>query len=101
LKGHDVTVVSSADEALGLIAAGRSFDVILSDLMMPVRSGMDLYDALLESSPRHATRVVFISGGTSMPSAEAFLERVPNERIEKPFETNAIRALVQKFVGLA
>lgn len=100
LRGHDVTAVSSANEALALIASGRSFDVILSDLLMPDRSGMELYDALAECSPRHAKRVVFISGGAFTPGATAFLERVPNERIAKPFDAGAVRALVQRYVQL-
>ncbi len=100
LKDHDVTVVTSAKQAIDLIATGKSFDVILSDLMMPEGSGMDLYDALSECAPRHAGRVVFVSGGAFTPGAKAFLERVPNERIAKPFEANVVRALVQRYVKL-
>jgi two-component system, cell cycle sensor histidine kinase and response regulator CckA len=100
LRGHEVTAVTSANEALELIASGRTFDVILSDLLMPERSGMDLYDALAERSPRHASRVVFVSGGAFTAGATTFLERVPNERIAKPFDASTIRALVQRYVGL-
>ena len=99
LRDHDVTVVTSAKDALDLIATGRSFDVILSDLMMPGKSGMDLFDTLSECSPRHAEKIVFVSGGAFTPGAAAFLERVPNERIRKPFESNSVRALVQRYVG--
>lgn len=63
LTGHDVTIACSADEALGLIASGRAFDVILSDIMMPGKSGIELYAELEATSPEHSERVVFISGG--------------------------------------
>ncbi len=98
LAKHDVTAFTSAKEALERIQAGACFDLILSDLMMPGMSGMEFYDALARERPRVAERMVFMSGGAFTPAARAFLDRVPNERIEKPFNLNTVRELVQKFV---
>jgi PAS domain S-box-containing protein len=98
LASHDVTAVGSAREALELIQADTRFDVILSDLMMPGISGMEFYDTLVRERPQIAERVVFMSGGAFTPSARAFLDRVPNARIEKPFNLGQVRELVQKFV---
>lgn len=98
LRDYDVTVLTSADEALAMIAAGRTFDVILSDLMMPGTSGVELYEKLARTAPEQTQRMVFVSGGAFTPAARAFLERVPNELIEKPFDTKVVRALVQRFV---
>jgi hypothetical protein len=42
--------------------------------------------------------MVFITGGAFTPAANEFLERVPNERLDKPFEPAAVRALVERFV---
>ncbi len=97
LVNHDVTTFTSAKEAVELIEAGTSFDLILSDLMMPGMSGMEFYDALAREQPRAAERMVFMSGGAFTPAARAFLDRVPNERIEKPFNLNQLRELVRKF----
>ncbi len=98
LVNHDVTTVTSAKEALQQIEAGTAFDLILSDLMMPGMSGMEFYDTVARERPRIAERMVFMSGGAFTPTARAFLARVPNERIEKPFNLSAVRELVQKFV---
>jgi PAS domain S-box-containing protein len=98
LTSHHVTTVSSAREALALIQADTPFDVILSDLMMPGISGMEFYDTLVRECPRVAERVVFMSGGAFTASARAFLDRVPNERIEKPFNLRQVRELVQRRV---
>jgi hypothetical protein len=43
--------------------------------------------------------VVFVAGGQLTAAASAFLDRVANERIEKPFDPQAVRDLVQRFVG--
>ena len=98
LQGHEVTVVGSADEALALIASGSIFDIILSDIMMPGKSGIDLYEALRTISPEHADRVVFLSGGAFSAGAHEFLQTVPNERIDKPFEASVVRSIVSRFV---
>jgi PAS domain S-box-containing protein len=97
LRAHHVTLVTSAREALALFSAGKEFDVVLSDLMMPVMSGMELFDVLSKLNPKMASKVVFVTGGAFTPEANAFLDRVPNLRIEKPFASQALRDLVQTF----
>lgn len=96
LRAHDVTLAASAEEALDRILADERFDVILSDLMMPGMSGMDLYDELARRRAPMAERMVFITGGAFTPAASAFLDRVPNRRLEKPFSPEELRAVVEK-----
>ena len=98
LKGHDATIVTTAQEGLELLSAGKDFDVILSDLMMPGMSGIEFHAALVRLHPKMASRVVFVTGGAFTPEANAFLDRVTNERMEKPFDLRQIREMVQKFV---
>jgi two-component system cell cycle sensor histidine kinase/response regulator CckA len=99
LAGHDVTVVTRAKDALGLLDSGASFDVILSDVMMPEMSGLDFYMELSKRFADHSDRVVFISGGAFTPATRASLERTGNLRIDKPFEPRHIRDVVQRFVA--
>jgi hypothetical protein len=39
--------------------------------------------------------MVFVSGGAFTSRAQAFLDAVPNARIEKPFDSIGLRALVR------
>ena len=94
LHDHDVTAVTSGRAALDLLEGGSTFDLVLCDLMMPGMSGMDLYAALLELHPEMAPKVVFLTGGAFTPEANAFLRRVPNPRLEKPFNSDALRSMV-------
>ena len=96
LRGHEVTTVSSGKQALELVLAGNHFDVILSDLMMPGLSGMELFDEICRHRPELASRVVFMTGGAFTAAAASFLDRVPNERLEKPFSIAAVRAVVDR-----
>ena len=100
LRDHDVTVVATANEALELLVSGTPFDLILSDLMMPGMSGMDLYEELSRRGSKAATRMAFITGGPFTTAAQKFLDRVPNERIEKPFGFTTLRHLIEKLVSV-
>ncbi len=94
LRDHEVTVVTMATEALSLLAAGRHFDVILSDVAMPATSGMAFYDELTRRFPGVADRVIFVSGGSVTLESRAFFERVSSTRIDKPFESVHVERLV-------
>jgi CheY-like chemotaxis protein len=91
---HEVELASSAGAALERVKAGQQFDVIVCDLMMPQMTGMDLHAELARISPELAAGVVFVTGGAFTAGTRAFLDAVPNHRIEKPFEAQQLRAVI-------
>ena len=101
LKGHDVTLVRSGREAMARLRDEQRFDLILCDLMMPEMTGMDLHREVARAWPDLTERMVFLTGGAFVHSARLFLETVPNERLEKPFDLHTLRALVQRYVDAA
>lgn len=92
--GHDVIFEERGAQAVSRVLGGERFDVILCDLMMPEQTGMEVYEAIRAASLEQAERMVFITGGTASPRVRAFLDEVPNQRLEKPFDPQALRALV-------
>jgi PAS domain S-box-containing protein len=96
---HDVTGEVRADAALERIRAGERFDAIVCDLMMPQVTGMDLYDALLALAPRQAEAMLFLTGGAFSPRARAFLDRVPNPTVEKPFDSATLRKGLERLLA--
>ena len=87
---HDVEFTTLAAEVLPRLEAGERFDLILCDLMMPRMNGMDFHAALHRLRPELTGRVIFLTGGAFTPQARSFLERVPNRRVEKPFNARAL-----------
>ena len=61
LHGHHVETAEDGRKALELLA-GRSYDVILSNLRMPGMSGEDLYRRIEHGWPHLAPRFVFVTG---------------------------------------
>jgi CheY-like chemotaxis protein len=91
---HEVVPVTSAREALERIKTDRPFDIIFCDLMMPEVSGTDFYKQLSVSAPELLDRLVFMTGGVFSTRTNAFLEKLPNPCIEKPFDIGALLALI-------
>ncbi len=92
---YAVDVVSSVGAAEQLIESDGRFDLILCDLMMPGRSGMDLYRWVSQKKPELADRMIFMSGGAYTAEAHEFLERVGRHRIDKPFDVDALLDLMR------
>jgi signal transduction histidine kinase len=94
LKNHDVTVLHDSVRALAQLEQARDFDLVFCDLMMPDRTGMDIYESVRRFDPEFADRMVFISGGVFTGAARSFLDSVKNRFVEKPFERGEIMAIV-------
>jgi PAS domain S-box-containing protein len=96
-REHDVTIVPRAVDALARLRAGERYDVLLCDLG---EGGMQLHRDLVALDPAQADHVVFLSHGVLSAAARAFLDRVPNPSLEKPFEVGVLRALVRGRLSL-
>jgi PAS domain S-box-containing protein len=96
---HALTCPKTSPEALALIDGGMCFDLILCDVTMPELSGVELHQRLLARHPDQARRMVFLTGGALSPEALEFTRTVPNRKVEKPFDSQQLRRLVQELLG--
>ncbi|MCS6913239.1 MAG: response regulator [Myxococcota bacterium] len=94
---HEVCAVSGGEEAIRLLLADPHYDVILCDVMMPV-GAEEVYRTVTSIHPNLAERFVFLSGAAFAPEARAFLDGLPNLRIDKPFDVNELVHLVGELV---
>ncbi len=95
---HEVVAVTRASEAIDFITRGERFDIIMSDLMMPEITGMDFHAELLRIAPEQAEKIIFMTGGAFTPQARAFLDRIRNPRLEKPFDESTLRSLIHSLL---
>ena len=96
LRGHDVQVFTSGEEAVERLCSDEPFDVVFCDLMMPDLSGMEVFARVSEQCPEMASRFVFMTGGAFTPEAREFLKQSTLACLEKPFELRQIRDLVRE-----
>ncbi|HTN53223.1 MAG TPA: ATP-binding protein [Anaeromyxobacter sp.] len=95
-KSHEVETVAAAAEALARLDSGRRYDAILCDLMMPQMTGMELHERLASGDPDHARRMIFVTGGAFTERAAEFLRSTPNPCLEKPFDADVLRLVVER-----
>ena len=94
--GHEVVTAANGNEALVRVAQGK-FDLIVTDLLMPEREGLETIVAVREQNPQQ--RVMAISGG--LRSGPLNFLKVAQKlgasvALEKPFGTEVFLAGVEK-----
>jgi signal transduction histidine kinase/FixJ family two-component response regulator len=94
LPRHKVTTVPSVEAAEDAIMTTQ-FDVILCDVMMPDRTGLDMHRMIEAKRPDLLRRVVFMSGGAFTPALATFLETVPNTCLKKPFRKEELERAIE------
>ena len=93
---HDVSVVASARMALRLLEQGERFDAVITDLMMPDLTGVELERALVALDPRLAGRVVFMTAGALTEEARRAMEAGAIPCLAKPVPLEAMREALAK-----
>ena len=96
---HDVTVVSSARTALRLIERGERFDAILTDLVMPDMTGLELHRRLVALAPDLEGRVLFMTAGAFTDEARRATEIAPDACLEKPVRLDVLRAALARVIA--
>src|SRR5438045_1935709 len=87
LEGHEATVCDNADRALEL-ARTQKFDMILSDVVMPGKNGIDLLADLKAAGV--GTPVVMISGQANVEMAVRATRLGAVDFLEKPLSTDKL-----------
>jgi two-component system response regulator PilR (NtrC family) len=94
--GYAVTLAQDAETALSLIEASGedSFDLVLSDLHMPGKTGLDVLRAARDHDP--STQVVLMTAFGSVGSAVEAMKSGAYDYIEKPFKQAPLLSLLEK-----
>ena len=93
--GHHILVTDKGKEALEVIKTNK-IDILLTDVVMPDISGIELARILLNTTPD--SRVIFMSGymRPSLFSEEAGAKITDNDFIQKPFSGKTVVKRVKK-----
>src|SRR5215471_11855868 len=93
--GHEVDTATNGRLALEKLQT-RVYDLILSDLRMPECDGPALYHEFQHHHAQLCQHIVFLTGDTLGPEAQAFLEQVDTPRLTKPCRAVQVQQVVQQ-----
>ncbi len=98
LAGHDATVCDNASRAVELVRA-EHFDLILSDVVMPGKTGMELLEELKKAGVQ--TPIVLISGQANIEMAVKATRLGALDFLEKPLSTDKLLLTVENALKLS
>jgi two-component system, NtrC family, nitrogen regulation response regulator NtrX len=98
LEGHEATVCDNAARAVELLRTG-SFDLILSDVVMPGRSGLELLEDLKKAGVK--TPIILISGQANIAMAVKATKLGALDFLEKPLSTDKLLVTVENALRLS
>ncbi len=93
-ESHAVVTAASGDAGLAILAKDDRFDLVLCDLHMPGKDGIDVFEAVTRANPALAARFVFATGGAFTARTQRFLELTRPRTLTKPFKIDALFALL-------
>jgi len=94
-RGYSVARASCALAALELFEAqGGAFDLLLSDVVLPDKDGLDLADYCLSQQPE--LRVLFTSGYTDERSCWSVITERGYHFLQKPFDLRELLTAVEQ-----
>jgi DNA-binding NtrC family response regulator len=97
LAGHEATVCDNANRAANLLRT-ESFDLILSDVVMPGKDGLALLQELKAAGVK--TPVVLISGQANVEMAVRAVKLGALDFLEKPISTDKLLVTVENALRL-
>jgi DNA-binding NtrC family response regulator len=92
-ESYDVTVAANADEAFNLMDA-QPFDVVLTDLRMPGKSGLKIIDKALALPTRPA--VLMMTAYGNIDTAVEAMKRGAVDFLTKPVNIERLEVLIQR-----
>lgn len=96
LAGYNVDVAVNGSDALGKLS-GKGYDLVITDMKMPVLGGLELYLRSMDKYPELKDRFLFMSGDSSWDYnvTPCLVAR----RIQKPFKIKELLAQVNALAG--
>ena len=98
-QGHEVEEASGGDPALELLRS-REFDLVLLDLIMPDRSGIEVLDVLRAEGLLGRAPIIVLSALDEFDGVVSALERGADDYVTKPFHMVLLRARIRMALEL-
>ena len=98
LKGEGYNVDSAQNGQKGLeMIKDKYYDLVLTDLIMPVMGGMELLRNIKQIKP--GTSVIFITGFGTIENAVEAIKVGASEYITKPFKIDEVQSKIKKVLA--
>lgn len=98
-SGYNVTLAASGSHAMQIFQTGKKFDLVLCDLKMPLKSGIDVIRFMKDSGLTTPTIII-----TGFPEREKIISAAQmgiQDVLVKPVRHQELMKMIQKKLGAA
>jgi two-component system response regulator PilR (NtrC family) len=92
--GHEVVVAASAEDASRTLVGEPPFDLVITDLKLPGKTGLDVLDEVKARSPE--TPVIVVTAYATPETAIAAMKRGAYDYLNKPFKVDEIGLVIAR-----
>lgn len=96
---HEVVLVANGQEALDLLAEDRDVDVLVLDVMMPVKDGLATLRELRADPAFARLPVIMLTAKAQDADADAGREAGADEYLTKPFDPLELEHLIEQYTS--
>jgi CheY-like chemotaxis protein len=96
---HDVVMVTNGQEALDHLAGDGDVDVLLLDVMMPVKDGLTTLAELRADPATADLPVIMLTAKAQDADAQAGMAAGADEYMTKPFDPLELEQLIDQYTG--
>ena len=97
--GHEVASFSQGDEAFDCLKDGHRFDLLLTDIVMPVMDGIELARKAADVAPK--MKIMFITGFAAVALNPKNNAPKDAKVLSKPFHLRELVSEVERFMAAA
>ncbi len=95
--GYRAVTANAGAEALYLLSTDH-FDVVLSDMRMPLMDGPEFFRRAVAEHPELSSRIVFLTGDSVGDGAREFLSQTACPYLTKPYTMQNLRSVVESML---
>lgn len=99
-RAYRITIANNVEEAKQILLSSDPVDGVLSDVMMPDGTGLDLFAWVRKQVPALEDRFILMTGGVPANLLDALVQ-VSAPVLSKPVDTQELRQLVEEKIGAA
>lgn len=99
-EGHDVTLANDGDEAIQILDKEDKFDLVVTDVIMPIKDGIDVINHIKKMDTPIPT--IVISGGGITISSDNALKAVEDDAdivLRKPINISTLIDSINKLLS--
>lgn len=100
-RAWEAVIAEDGQHACRILGERHDFDAIVSDVMMPGATGMELYRHVARRYPDLLGRFIFVTGSVGEIAVDRFLSFVRCPVLVKPFAVVELVELVETIVARA